>query len=223
MQTRHKNLHPFGSYGQFSDLLFFSSLLLFFSLKNDDCKDVFERALNDRIDENERALKRVSCCEGIVVRMYCMEVRMDQDLDRRVVELNTFGRFSVIHTWNMVDRGKWEVALRLRLCDYFPQSGSDLPSMWSVRFQGEAGEGKAVVNVGSQWWRMVQQMMTPADIEKDLRVDWEMTDTMVATGWIKITLPVFTMVTQGQVTFHLLGTGSNGSIVFDFVELRKVD
>jgi len=189
--------------------------------------------------------QRISCCDPRVDiphrdnRRY-MDVRQEDKLGRRVVEVVTVCWLSVTHTWDQVQPGSWQLSLRLMINDNFtwPHTEAQM-SRWSVKFPSLTGEEETEVRVGRQWWRMLQQLRSPSSsvsgkargkkcntIGRGLVADWEIDECGSPTGWLAVILPVFTLEKQGSVTFQFLDIECpwwKGGVVFDFIELRRME
>ena len=178
----------------------------------------------------QQQVRRVSCCQDQVwiphrENSSYMRIRQEEELGRGVVEVRTVCWLQVSHTWPHVSQGRWEVALRLKLLPRFawPHQEQHMSS-WQVRWSGGAGEEREEVRVGRQWWRMLQQASTPRSVGRGLRVEAEVVGGQT-TGWLKVSLPSFTMLTTGKVAFEFKDVECpfwKGGISFDFIELKRL-
>jgi len=171
---------------------------------------------------------RISCCDRTVDfahRANSSYIKMKQDpkLGRQVVEVENVCWLSVTYTWDQVEVGRWEVALRLKVLPSlrWPHRQGEM-SRWSVKFPGLRGEKEVEVKVEGEFMKMLQ-VSCPAPenrLCRGLRVESQHDE-----GWVKISLPEFTVETPGPVTLQFLDKECpfwKGGIVFDWMELKKV-
>jgi len=144
---------------------------------------------------------------------------LDEKLGRKVVKLDKVRWMQLAYTWPMVEVGRYQVEVRMRLEKNFTWPHTkDQPTVWSVKYPGEEVEENLVVEVDRDWWKQIWK-------KREVLSGGLVVEKEVLYKWVRVVFPLVEVGKEGSVAVCVKDTKCTlwkGGLSFDFSELRRV-